>query len=358
MSVMMITFVSILGGCNGWEEIEDFGTDREAWFRTFLDLPNGIPSADTDRRLLAALRPSAVAECIRAWTASVTTDLCGQVLAFDGKTLRGAATRFRGELPAALHKVHLWASEQRLVLGQAVVEGAPNEPDALLAMLQILNVKGAIITGDANQTTKAVAAAILDAGAGYTLVVKRNRRALYDSIAATFTELWVKDDGATRIRHARIRSKGHGRTEVREGWSIPASAVPDLAARVPGVQSVTRIERTRFVGATLDLQREECFVVSSQKPTVRKILDQVREHWSVENRLHWTLDVQMGEDACAIHDANAAQNVSILRTLALALLHRDATFKAGVSRKQAKVSRNNKYAEHVLGLISPEDLVR
>lgn len=358
LSVLMITFVALLGGASGWDEIEDFGRDREPWFRTFLDLPNGIPSADTYRRLLQALRPAAVAACIAAWTASVTRDLTGQVVAFDGKTLRGAGKRFRGALPAALHKVHLWACEQRLLLGQAVVAGAPNEPDALLELLQILDVTGAILTGDANQLSKAVAQAILDAGAGYTLVVKANRKALYTSIEETFTTSIATGYEGVQVRHARVVSNGHGRTEVREAWSLPATQVPRLSSRLPGVQSVTRIERTRFVGADLDLQRDVCFVVSSQKPAGRRILDQVREHWRVENDLHWTLDVQMGEDRCAIHDANAAQIVSMLRALGLVLLRRDTSFTAGIARKQAKVARNTQYADHVLSLISPEDLVR
>lgn len=358
LSVLMITFIAILGGANGWDDIEDFGKDREVWLRTFLKLPHGIPSADTYRRLLAALRPSALADCVRAWTLTVMEDLHGQVLAFDGKTLKGAAGRFQGSLPAALHKVHLWACKQRLLLGQAIVEGAPNEPEALLELLQILDVKGAVITGDANQISKAITEGILEAGAGYTLVVKGNRKALHTSIQESFTRLIVKEYQGVRVRHVRTVSKGHGRTEVREGWSIPASEVPNLSSRVPGAQSVTRIERTRFVGAKAELTHDVCFVVSSQKPDARKILDQIRTHWSVENQLHWVLDVQMGEDDCMVHDERAAQNLAMLRTLGLALLRRDKTFTGGIARKQAKVARNTEYANHILSLISPEDLVR
>lgn len=355
LSVLMITFVGFLSGAPGWDAIEDFAQDHETWLRTFLDLPCEVPSADTYRRLMQALRPEALSACIQAWAASVSSDLAGEVVAFDGKTLRGA--RARAALPGALHTVHLWACKQRLLLGQTAVDGAPGEPEALLALLQLVEVKGAVVTGDANQVSKAVAEGIVQAEADYTLVVKANRQAMYTSIRDTFAARMDESPKGT-VRHSRTEERGHGRTEVREGWSMRASEVPGLTDQLPGIKSVTRIERTRVLDADLRVQRDECFVVSSLLPSVGRIMEQVRTHWRVENDLHWTLDVQMGEDRCAIHDIQAAQNVALLRAFCLVLFRRDTTFKAGVARKQAKVARNTQYAEHILSLILPQDLVR
>ena len=331
----------------------DFVRDHREWFAKFVDVSQGTPSADTFRRVLSAIQPRAFAACVESWVQTVLQPLGDEVVAFDGKALRGAQKRTVAWLPAALHRVHVWASKQRLLLAQEAVDGAPNEPAALLALLNLLDVKGAILTGDAQQCTKAVAQGILDAGAGYLLGLKANRAAMHRAVKGHFERLEIRAVETEDVSFHQEVTDAHGRTEVRRAWSIDAAAINGLEGKLPGLRSATLIERTRI--AQGKVSRERFFYLASLAPNAQKILRTAREHWQVENGLHWILDVQMHEDACAIHDGNGAQNFATLRGLALMLLKRDHSFKAGVARKQARVNRNTEYREQVLTRLFAED---
>lgn len=353
LTVIFMAVIAVLAGCNGWEEMNDFCADELDWFREFVDVPNGVPSADTFRRVISALRPRPFAECVESWVRTVVSSLRGQVVAFDGKLPRGAAAHQRLWLPAALHRVHVWACEQRLLLAQYPVEGAPNEPKALLALLATLDVADAVLTGDANQCNKEVAAGIVDAGADYVLSLKSNRKAMYESVRDTFTQRRAEEFATVKVVHHREQSEGHGRTESREGWVMDAARVPGLAERMPAVRSVMELVRTRIVRGEVSV--ETTYYVSSLRAGARRMMEIVREHWAIENGLHWTLDAQMREDDCRVYDENGAQNLATLRGLTLMLLKRDTSFKAGIARKQGRVSRNVAYREHVLSLVFQGD---
>lgn len=347
LTVLVVTVLGVMNGANGWEGIEDFARDRRAWLSRYVSFPNGLPSHDTYARLCRALRPKVLAECVEGWVRGVVGSLQGKVLSFDGKALRGAQRR--SAFPKALHKVHLWAHAQRMVLAQGVVDGAADEPAALIALLEALDVEGAMLTGDAQQVTRAVACAIVEAKAGYTLTVKGNRKALHASLVARCASLpSASGEEGTAVRHHVERTEAHGRWEEREGWLIAASEVPRLTERMPGARSAMWLVRTRFDGTTVS--REEHVVISTDT-AVRRVMATVRAHWGVENSLHWVLDAQMGEDACAVRDANAAGCLSVLRTFALAVLRKDTSFKAGIARKQERFGRSDDYADHILSLI-------
>lgn len=353
-SVLTVVFLAVLGGNNGWEEIHDFAVDREDWLRARGLLSAGIPSVATMGRVMAMFLPSMIARCVQAIMNALIEPLDGQVLAFDGKTTRGALRRHQGVLPEAFHKVHLWATEQKVMLGQSVVNGAPDEPDALLALLEMLDpavIAGATITGDANQTCAKVAQGVIDANLDYTFRLKANRTAMFESVRDAFLQFEAGTLDASAVTHHRETNEGHGRSEIREGYCMAASKVPGLTERLPGVRSVLMVISRRLQG--IETTREIHYVVSSHRPAVRKLMRQVREHWMVETSLHWCLDVQMGEDRCAVYDANASQNLAILRTLALSILKRDESFHAGIGRKQKKFGRNDEYADHILSLIIP-----
>jgi predicted transposase YbfD/YdcC len=352
LTIVVGAMVAVLGGAQGWDAMADFVRDHRAWFAKFADVSQGTPSADTFRRVLAALQPRAFAACVEAWVQSVLKPLGGEIVAFDGKALRGAQKRSVAWLPSALHRVHIWASKQRLLLAQEAVEGAPNEPAALLALLKLLDVKGAILTGDAQQCNKAVAQGILEAGAGYLLGLKANRSAMHRAVKGHFERLEIRPVETKDVSFHQEVTNAHGRTEIRRAWSIPSAVIEGLDAKLPGLQSASLVERTRLVGGKVS--RERFFYLASLPPNAATILDTARTHWTVENSLHWVLDVQMDEDACAIHAGNGAQNVATLRGLALMLLKRDTSFKAGIARKQARVNRNTEYREHVLTRIFTE----
>lgn len=349
LTVVVMALAAVVAGCNGWEAIEEFCEDRRDWFARFLAMPHGVPDATTFLRVFRALRPDAFGRCVMAWVDDLATPLAGEVVAFDGKTLRGALKR--APLGAALHAVHVWATKQRLLLAQAMVPGAPDEGGAVRDLLALLDLRGAIVTGDAAHCTRETAQAILDASADWLLHLKANSSATYAAVDAYFVGAQAAGFTEVAVRHDRREEAGHGRIEIREAWTVPAAACPLPGAAWPGLKSVTLIERTRTVGDATS--RERHFYLSSLPPTVKRIATAAREHWRVENDLHWTLDVQMGEDACAIYDANAATNVGLMRRLGLMMAQRETTFARGtrpksVRAKQAKAQRNTDYLEKLL----------
>lgn len=234
LTIVVGAMVAVVGGVHGRDAMADFVKDHREWFAKFLDVSHGPPSADTFRRVLSALRPRAFAACVESWVQSVLQPLGGEVVAFDGKALRGAQKRAVAWLPSALHRVHVWASKQRLLLAQEAVEGAPNEPAALLALLKLLDVKGATLTGDAQQCNQAVAQGILDAGAGYLLGLKANRSAMHRAVKGHFERLEIRPIETEDVSFHQDVTDAHGRTEVRRAWSVPSASIEGLDAKLPG----------------------------------------------------------------------------------------------------------------------------
>lgn len=350
VTVIVMALAAVVAGCNGWEAIEDFCEDRKDWFAQFLAMPHGVPDATTFLRVFRVLRPDAFFACVTAWVQTLAQPLDGQVVAFDGKTLRGALKR--APLGAALHAVHVWACQQRLLLAQTHVPGAPEEVPAVRDLLEFLDLKGALVTGDAAHCTRETARAILDASADWLLHLKGNRGAAHAAVHAFFDAARADGFAGVAVRHHCETARGHGRVERREGWTVPARACPLPGADWPGLKSVTLIERTRVDGGR-EVSRERHVYLSSLAPAVRRIMAGARAHWGVENGLHWVLDVQMGEDRCAVGDEHAAANLGSLRRLALMLAARETSFSRGkrakgVAAKQAKAQRNTAYLERLL----------
>jgi predicted transposase YbfD/YdcC len=351
LTVIVMAVVAVIGGAEGWEEIADFAEDRQEWFAKFLDMPNGVPSESTFYRVFRAIRPAAFEACMRSWIDSLAASLAGEVVAFDGKALRGAMAR--AALGAKLHLVHVWATRQRLLLAQKAVEGAPEEIGAVRDLLELIDVEGAVVTGDAAHCNRETAQTIVDRKADWLLKLKANRAAAYERALAFFSDARAQAFEGHTVRHHRVEESGHGRHEIREGWTFPASACSLPGEDWPSLKSVTFIESTRVVGT--EASRELHIYLGSLPPTVRRIMASAREHWQIENGLHWRLDVEMGEDRCKVHEANAATNLASMRRLALMLLQRDETCRRGkrirgIAAKRAKAGRNTEYLEHVLTL--------
>lgn len=345
LSVIVMALVGVICGANGWDELEEDAEDRQEWYARFLDMPNGVPSADTFRRVLSALRPEAFFECVSSWVQSLAQPLNGQVVAFDGKTIRGAMKRTPW---GNLHQVHVWSTKQRLLLAQAATPGAPEEAEAVRQMLALVELKGAIATGDAAHCSAKTAQSVVDAGGDYLLHLKGNRASLHAAVNDYFGQARAEGFGGVKVRHSKTEEKGHGRREIRETWSVPATALELPGVEWPSLKSVTLIERTRVVNERWTSERH--YYVSSLHPNARTIASAAREHWQIENGLHWVLDVQMGEDACAIRDEVAAQNFGTLRRVALMMVKRELTVKRGVDARRRKASRNPKYLERLLTL--------
>ena len=346
-TVLVIGLLGVLCGAAGWKELETFAKSKKKFLRTFLDMPAKPPKEGVFRRLFSSLRPVAFEACIGAWVNGLAEPLAGQVVAFDGKALRGALARAFGRTP--LHQVHAWVGSQRLMLALRNVEGAPEEGDAIVSMLEALELKGAIVTMDAGNASKKVAQKVLDAEAEYVVTIKANRKKFHTALQAFFTDAEATGFADVKVRHQKTLERGHGRDERREVWVVSAKALGDMATYWPGLQSIVMIRRTRVL-PDATVQQWTHYYASSLPPRVRLLAASIREHWGVENGLHWILDVQMGEDACPIHNTNGATNFALLRRIALTLLQRDTTEKRGTKAKQKMAGWDDDYLLHLLTL--------
>jgi len=342
-NVIVMALCGAIGGCDGWEALEDFAECRADWFETFLDMPNGTPSADTFRRVFAALDPTDFEGRFRVWVRGFAKSLEGEVIAIDGKSLRGAVDRANKD--NVLHLLHVWATEQHLLLAQCAVEGAPGEVQAIPELLKLIDVKGAIVTADANGCTAAVTKAIREGGADYVLALKGNRGRLHEHVEAKF------DAAAARayrgIAKYRTEESAHGRIEQR---TVRALALDEMYENAQvewaDLRTIVEIERVRTVGGETSTERQ--FYISSLPPEPKRIAKAIRAHWGVESSLHWCLDVGFDEDASRIRDHQAATNFATINRFALSMIKRETTTKRGVKAKRRIAGWDTQYLQRIL----------
>ena len=344
LSILFIVLAAQLCGAEGWDAMVAFACAKQAWLASFLELPKGIPSADTLRRVMGALEPQAFAACFRAWVAAVAGALQGEVIAVDGKAIKGAYEVAHRTTP--LYLVHVWATEQRLVLGQRAVAGAPGESRGAEAVLKLLVLTGAVVTGDANLCTKRVAQTVVAQGADYVLALKGNRGPVHMQVHQFWQVVAAQDFAQVEVRRVRRRSTGHGRIEERRSFAVAATELPPLVQRWPGVASVLMVERSRSTAARTPHARH--YYLSSLPPKVQTLHYAVRQHWRVENDLHWCLDVSFREDHCRIRDLRAAENVAMVRRMALQLLKRQPGETVGLPIRRLRAGWDNAYLVQVL----------
>lgn len=346
MDMLVIALCGVICGADDWVSIELFGKSKEPWFRTFLRLPNGIPSHDTFGRLFAALDVEAFGRCFTSWVQSIAEVTKGEVVAIDGKTLRRTFDRVAERSP--VHMVSAWASANRLVLGQVKTEEKSNEITAIPQLLDILALKGCIVTIDAMGCQKAIAAKIVDKGADYVLGLKGNQEKLHIDVE-TYFELGLKC-GFAGVRHSfyETREKGHGRVETRRIWCTPDVGWLDGRADWKGLRSIGLVESEREVGGVTSCERRY-FISSLDGRSARRFVKATRSHWGVENSLHWVLDMAFRQDECRMRTGNAAANLTMLQHLAINLVKKDTTTKAGVKNRRLKAGWDEKYLLGLLG---------
>ena len=346
LDVLLISICASLCGAQTFTDIALFGRCQQEWFKTWLALPHGIPSHDTFNRLFGLINPAHFRDVFVAWTQSLRHTVAGEVVAIDGKTLRGSATADHGPL----HLVNVWASANRLILGRWKVADHSNEITALPELLRALELAGCPapsgITVDALNCQKNVAKEISEADADYVLALKGNHGTLHDEVK-TFL-----DDAIARcwrdLSHSfhETLEKAHGRIETRRYWITEAI---DWLADKPQwekLRSVAVVEATRDVRGQVSTERR--YYLTSLSADAVRLAGAVRGHWEVENCVHWVLDVQLGEDGYVLRQTNAVQNLATLRVLTLNLLRRDQTHKVGVRAKQKAAGWSSCYLLHLL----------
>ena len=312
--ILAITLCAVLCGADSWVEVEEFGQAKQAWLRSFLELPNGIPSHDTFGRVFAALDPVAFERCFLAFVRELAPDPAGERIAIDGKVLRRSADQAAGRSPLAL--VSAWASEARLTLGQVAVAEDSNEITAIPALLSLLDLRGSVVTIDAMGCQTTIARAIRDQGADYLLELKANHEHLHEAVETYFAEA-ERDDwqGVPHQAHTTVDG-GHGRVEVRHYW---IAADPDLVAYLDpdgawaDLTSVGMVQRRRQTSSATT--HETHYYLTSLAANARQFAASVRDHWGIENCVHWMLDLAFREDECRVRRGHAAENLAIVRRL-------------------------------------------
>lgn len=349
LDIVVLALCAVMSGAEGWDDIEDWGCEREAWLRRYLRLRNGIPGHDTIRRVFETLSPMELELRFEAWMGEVCPAVKGRVIAIDGKSQRGSARSGRGL--RALHQVSAYAADYGLTLGQRSCEEKLNEITAIEALLPALALEGAVVTIDAMGCQTAIAEQITEGGGDYVLAVKDNQPHLAEALRDFFSSLNAPGHCRRQVSVHETLDKGHGRIETRRCTAVGELDWLDLLGlrgRWSKLTSVACIESTReFAGK---IETEKRYVISSLPADSRHILHAVRAHWGIENGLHWCLDVTFGEDASPIRLRNAAQNFSFLRRLALNLFRADKSRSISLPRKIKTAAYNPDYLAQALNL--------
>ena len=308
--ILLITICAMICGSESWRDIATFGRAKLEFLREYLPFTNGVPSKNTFCRFFAALKPESFKSCFLSWIQSLKL-ITDEVIAIDGKTVRGSFDKANEQ--SAIHMVSAFASKSRLVLGQQKVDDKSNEITAIPKLLKLLNLKGAIITIDAMGTQKEIARQIIDGNGNYILALKGNHSTLHEEVA----EFVSNNKYEKFCDFAQDTDCGHGRIEIRKCF---ATEEIDWLGKLkfPGMRSIFLVESTRIIG---EIQTtEQRFYISSLPAKAAKLNSHTRDHWSVENCLHWTLDMTFDEDASRIRSKNAAENIAMVRHTVLNLL--------------------------------------
>ena len=348
VDILVLGFCGTLADCDDFVEIADWATDNAAFFRTFLELPNGIPSHDTFNRIFATVKPATLQAVLLPWLLE-RRGLPGDWVHLDGKTMRH--TRRNSTGLGALHVISAWAGQAGLTLGQVAVEAKSNEITAMPQLLALLDLREKIVTTDAMGCQKEVARTIVEQEGDYVLAVKDNQPSLHAEIQAAFAA--TENCPSSSWHKYTTAGNDHGRDEQRTVRVLPAAdylPVSQFAAWV-GLWTLVMVVRVVTCQGTGATTTEVGYFISSLRPNARRIGRAIRGHWSIENGLHWVLDVVFREDARRLYERTAAENTAFLNRLALSLLRGDPN-KGSMKIKRKRAGRNIGYLAQLLGFPS------
>ena len=342
--LVFIAVCMILCGADDWKMVSKLGKRKRSWLKQYIPSPHGVPSHHTFIRVFAVLDPEQFRERFIKWINSIVERTHGEVVALDGKTLRRSYDK--GDDKAAIHMVSAWASETGIVLGQLKTAAKSNEITAITALLDVLEISGCIVTADAMGCQRAIAGKIRSKGADYLLAVKGNQGTLHEDIQLFLDHLSLQQKLPEAADYHETLDKGHGRLEIRRCWI--STDIQWLEQRKDwkdlGMIGVVESERHEDSGKSI----ERRYFIASLTCDAMTFMSAVRAHWSVENNLHWQLDISFREDECRIRKGHGAENMAIFRHIALSLLAQEKTEKLGMKNKRITAAADNEYLELVL----------
>jgi predicted transposase YbfD/YdcC len=348
--ILVIAICAVICGAEGWAEVEQFGLSKQTWFATFLTLPGGIPSHDTFGRVFAKLNPDAFERRFVAWTQSLPQVTGGvRLIAIDGKSIR-RSFEHAWDKSGMAHLVSAFIDANRIVFSQVAVSDKSNEIEAIARLLGLLDLHGATVTIDASGCQTEIARQIVEAEGDYVLAVKQNQPTLHAAVKRLLDEAILESFESMPHDSIEMTDGGHGRIETRRVWAT--NQVQWLGAGLrehwPGLASVAAVQCTREVIGGKTSTEVRYFISSLKNPSAKIIARAVRGHWSVENKLHWQLDVSFNEDQRRLRKDHSAENFSRLCRLALNLLKRDKSIKIGIHGKRLKAGWDEPYLLRVL----------
>ncbi|MDD1426547.1 ISAs1 family transposase [Dolichospermum sp. ST_sed9] len=348
IDIVTIAICAVICGADSWVLMETYGKKKEEWLKQFLELPNGIPSHDTFARVFARIDPQQLQNSFLSWIKSINKITEGEVIAIDGKTLRHSYDK--GKDKGAIHMVSAWATTNRLVLGQCKVDEKSNEITAIPELIKVLDIAGCIVTIDAMGCQKQIVKSIVDKSGEYVIALKKNQGNLYKNVEEIFKEAIAKRFEGFKYSDYHTKEDEHGREEIRHYLMLS-----DIQERIdPGkkwmnLQSVGMVEYIRKVNGKTKVETR--YYISSLTDNAKLLGESVRSHWSIENSLHWVLDVALREDDCRIRKDNAPQNFAVLRHIAVNAVGKEKSQKLGIKNKQVCAGWDNEYLEKILECI-------
>ena len=346
--VLLVTLVGVICGADGWEAIEEVGKNKLKLLKKYGYFHYGIPVHDTIARIISSIEPSLFQDCFINWMKEAEINTQGEVIAVDGKTVRRSYDN-KGK-QGAIHMVSAFAAENGVVLGQVKTDEKSNEITAIPDLLSKLDIKGAVVTIDAMGCQKAIAKKIIQKEADYVLAVKGNQGHLSTAIRDFFDIAHEENFKQLSHHFTEEIDKGHGRIEHRRYWlTEDLSSIKDLTSQWVGLKSVGMVESERHIGDKATIDRR--YFICSLSETDELFAKAVRRHWSVENKLHWVLDVSFREDDSRIRRGNSAENMATARHISLNMLRKETTCKKGIKAKRFKAALDSDYVEKVLSTV-------
>ena len=346
--LITIAIFAVIAGAEGWVDVAEYGRRKQQWLKTFLDLPGGIPSHDTFGRVFAMLKPEEFERCFMAWMSSLVELGGGKLVAIDGKSLR-QSFEHSWDKSGMAHMVSAFVAANRMVFAQVKTEGKGQELDAIEKLLKLLEIEGSVITIDALGCNKTIVELILQGKADYVLQVKENQPKLHQKIKNLMDEMMLENfSGIEHDYHVQVEGD-HGRIETRRVWVIwNIKDLGPIAQEWPGLRSLVVVECLREVHGKTSVERHYYISSLGRKVRAKRMAQYIRGHWSVENNLHWQLDVIFNEDKRRIRKGHGAENFSRLCRIALNLLKNEQSLKIGIAGKRKCCGWDDQYMLKVI----------